>query len=174
MWDDCLRITAGCTGNQRGRGRGKGSGREGPRREVAGEDLGPVAAIPIEGRARELTSRDGARSGGDRVVNFILKVYSLLWNDFTLNVSIKHKQKWNGTAGFYLTLEPNVTLDSEQFINNSINKLIEEKISDSFLLLEEHFFAIVLRITKLMKFNSKICQFSSSFWNRKVRAIWFV
>jgi hypothetical protein len=51
--------------------------------------------------------------------------------------------------------------------------LIEEKISDSFLLLEEHFFAVVLRITKLMKFNSKIChmKFSSSFWNRKVSAI---
>jgi hypothetical protein len=128
-----------------------------------------VAAIPIEGWARELTSRDGARSGGDRVVNFsILKVYSLLWNDSTLNVSIKHKQKWNGTARFYLTLEPNATLDSEQFINNSINKLIEEKISDSFLLLEEHFFAVVLRITKLMKFNSKICHM---IWNRKVSAI---
>jgi hypothetical protein len=29
-------------------------------------------------------------------------------------------------------------------MNNSINKLIEEKTNNSFLLLEEHFFAVVL------------------------------
>jgi hypothetical protein len=37
-----------------------------------------------------------------------------------------------------------LSFDSEQFMNNSINKVIEEKTNDPFLLLEEHFFATVL------------------------------
>jgi hypothetical protein len=45
-----------------------------------------------------------------------------------------------------LTIFPAKALpfDSEQFTNNSINKVIKEKINNSFLLLEEYFFAAVL------------------------------
>jgi hypothetical protein len=39
---------AACAGNQRRRGRGKRSGREGPGREVAGEDLRSAMAVPIK------------------------------------------------------------------------------------------------------------------------------
>jgi hypothetical protein len=37
----------------------------------------------------------------------------------------------------------------ERFMNNSINKMIEEKINDPFLLLKEHFFTIVLLRNKI-------------------------
>jgi hypothetical protein len=37
-----------------------------------------------------------------------------------------------------------LSLDSEQITNSSINKMIEEKTKDHFLILEEHFFATVL------------------------------
>jgi hypothetical protein len=37
-----------------------------------------------------------------------------------------------------------LSFDSEQFTNNSINKVIEEKTNNPFLLLEEHIFAAVL------------------------------
>jgi hypothetical protein len=37
-----------------------------------------------------------------------------------------------------------LSFDSEQITNNSINKVIEEKTKDHFLLLEEHLFATVL------------------------------
>jgi hypothetical protein len=45
-----------------------------------------------------------------------------------------------------LTVMPteSLSIHSEQFMNNFINKLIEEKINDPFLLLEEHFFATIL------------------------------
>jgi hypothetical protein len=33
--------------------------------------------------------------------------------------------------------------DSKQFMNNSINKIVESKTKESFLLLEEHFFAAI-------------------------------
>jgi hypothetical protein len=44
-----------------------------------------------------------------------------------------------------------LSLDSEQFMNNSINKVIEAKINDHFYY-SEHFFTVVLL------FNSKICR----------------
>jgi hypothetical protein len=44
----CEHPAAACAGNQRRRGRGKRSGREGPGREVAGEDLRSVMAVPIK------------------------------------------------------------------------------------------------------------------------------
>jgi hypothetical protein len=37
-----------------------------------------------------------------------------------------------------------LSFDSGQFMNNSINKVIEAKTNDHFLQLEEHFFAAVL------------------------------
>jgi hypothetical protein len=39
-------------------------------------------------------------------------------------------------------------LDSKQFTNNSINKVIETKTNDHFLLCEEHFFTVVLLYKK--------------------------
>jgi hypothetical protein len=33
-----------------------------------------------------------------------------------------------------------LSFDSDQFANNTINKVIEEKMNDSFMLLEEHYF----------------------------------
>jgi hypothetical protein len=44
-----------------------------------------------------------------------------------------------------------LSFGSEQFMNNSINKLIEEKINDPFLLLEEHYFTTVLLHNKIYK-----------------------
>jgi hypothetical protein len=37
-----------------------------------------------------------------------------------------------------------LSFDSEQIMNNSIDKLIESKINDPFILFEEHFFTVVL------------------------------
>jgi hypothetical protein len=37
-----------------------------------------------------------------------------------------------------------LSFGSEQFMNNSINKLIEEKTNDPFVLVEEHFFTMIL------------------------------
>jgi hypothetical protein len=37
-----------------------------------------------------------------------------------------------------------MSFNSEQFMKNSINQVIEAKIKDFFLLFEEHFFATVL------------------------------
>jgi hypothetical protein len=42
-----------------------------------------------------------------------------------------------------------LSFDSDQFTNNSINKVIEEKTNDPFLLLEEHFFIAFLCIKNL-------------------------
>jgi hypothetical protein len=44
----------------------------------------------------------------------------------------------------------------EQFMNNSVIKLIEEKTNNPFILLEEHFFASLLLQKKIMKLNSEI------------------
>jgi hypothetical protein len=61
-------------------------------------------------------------------------------------------------------------------MNNSINKLIEEKINDPFLLLEEHYFTAVLLHNKIYKVQFEDCRmkFSSSFLNHKVGLIGFV
>jgi hypothetical protein len=48
-----------------------------------------------------------------------------------------------------------LSFSSEQFMNNSITKLIEEKTNDHFILLEGHFFDAFLLQKKIMKFNSK-------------------
>jgi hypothetical protein len=45
--------------------------------------------------------------------------------------------------------------DSKQFTNNSINKVVESKTEESFLLLEEHIFAAISLYKNLMKFNSE-------------------
>jgi hypothetical protein len=37
-----------------------------------------------------------------------------------------------------------LSFDSEQFMTNSMKKVIEGKTNDSFILLEEHFFAAVM------------------------------
>jgi hypothetical protein len=37
-----------------------------------------------------------------------------------------------------------LSFDFEKFTNNSIKQMIEEKINDHFLLLEEHFFTAIL------------------------------
>jgi hypothetical protein len=42
-----------------------------------------------------------------------------------------------------------LSLSPEQFMNNSINKLIKEKINDPFLLVEQHFFITVLLHNKI-------------------------
>jgi hypothetical protein len=42
-----------------------------------------------------------------------------------------------------------LSFDSEQFTNNSNNKVIEAKTIDNFLLLEEHFITIVLLYKKI-------------------------
>jgi hypothetical protein len=65
-----------------------------------------------------------------------------------------------------------LSFDSDQFTNNSINMVIEEKTSDPFVLLEEYFFATFLVYKKLMNYNSKIyhMKFSSSSQNHKVSA----
>jgi hypothetical protein len=42
-----------------------------------------------------------------------------------------------------------LSFDSEQFTNNSINKVIEAKTTDPFLQLEEHFIAVVLLYQKI-------------------------
>jgi hypothetical protein len=57
-----------------------------------------------------------------------------------------------------LAICPTETLsfDSDQFTNNSINEVIEEKTNDPFLLLEEHFFTAFLVYKKLMNYNLKI------------------
>jgi hypothetical protein len=41
-----------------------------------------------------------------------------------------------------------LSLNSEQFTNNSINKVIQATTNDPFLLLEEHFFDTVLMYKK--------------------------
>jgi hypothetical protein len=41
-----------------------------------------------------------------------------------------------------------LSLDSEQFVNNSMNKVIEGKINAPFVLLEEHFFAAIMLYKK--------------------------
>jgi hypothetical protein len=58
-----------------------------------------------------------------------------------------------------LTVSPKEALsfDSKQFTNNSNNKVIEEKTTYNFLLLEEHFGAANL-FYKKMKFNSNLCR----------------
>jgi hypothetical protein len=68
-----------------------------------------------------------------------------------------------------LTFFP-TAFDSEHFTTNSINKVIEAKTNDSFILHEEHFFAAVLLYKKLMRLNSKTCrmEFLSSSQNHKV------
>jgi hypothetical protein len=48
------------------------------------------------------------------------------------------------------------SFDSDQFTDNSINEVIEEKTNDPFLLLEEHFFTAFLVYKKLMNYNLKI------------------
>jgi hypothetical protein len=42
-----------------------------------------------------------------------------------------------------------LSFDSEQFTNNSNNKVIEAKIIDHFVLLEEHFITTVLLYKKI-------------------------
>jgi hypothetical protein len=58
-----------------------------------------------------------------------------------------------------------LSFDSEQFKNVSINKEIDSKIEDPFLLLDEHFFATDL-VYKKVKFNLKgyHMRFSSFFF----------
>jgi hypothetical protein len=43
--------------------------------------------------------------------------------------------------------------DSDQFMNNSINKVIKEKINDHFLLLKEYFFTTFLVYNKAYEFQ---------------------
>jgi hypothetical protein len=69
-----------------------------------------------------------------------------------------------------------LSIDSDQFTKNSINKVIEEKTNDPFLLLDEHLFGAFFVYKKLMNYNSKICRmkFLSSSQNHKVSAKIFV
>jgi hypothetical protein len=69
-----------------------------------------------------------------------------------------------------------LSFDSDQFTKNSINKVIEEKTNDPFLLLQEHLSTAFFVYKKLMNYNSMICRmkFSSSSQNHKVSAKIFV
>jgi hypothetical protein len=46
-----------------------------------------------------------------------------------------------------------LSFDSDQFMNNSINKVIKEKINDHFLLLKEYFFTTFLVYNKAYEFQ---------------------
>jgi hypothetical protein len=48
-----------------------------------------------------------------------------------------------------------LSFGSDQFMNNSVTKLIEEKTNDPFILLGEHFFVAFLLQKNIMKFNLK-------------------
>jgi hypothetical protein len=64
-----------------------------------------------------------------------------------------------------------LSFGSEQFMNNSINKLIEEKINDPFLLLEKHYFATVLLHNKTYGVQFEILLQSSLILFRTVKWI---
>jgi hypothetical protein len=66
-------------------------------------------------------------------------------------MSAKLTTKLTATLHYVTFIEPLAVLqtkalsfDSEEFLNNSINKVIESKSNDFFLLFEEHFFNAVL------------------------------
>jgi hypothetical protein len=64
-----------------------------------------------------------------------------------------------------------LSFSSDEFTNNNINKVIEEKINDHFMLPKEHLFATFFVYKKnLTNLNSKIChmKFSGSSQNHKV------
>jgi hypothetical protein len=63
-----------------------------------------------------------------------------------------------------------MSFDSKQFMNNSINKVIEVERTDHFLLIEEHFITAVFCIEKSMKLNLNPCrtEFKSSSQNHEI------
>jgi hypothetical protein len=70
-----------------------------------------------------------------------------------------------------------LSFDSDQFMNNSINKVIEEKKSITLLCSLKNISSLLFWCIKnLMNYNSKICRtkFSNSSQNHKVRAKIFV
>jgi hypothetical protein len=98
-------------------------------------------------------------------VNHMLKV---TWPRYTMSPS-------SSRLPFFFQQRP-CPWTRKSLQNNSNNKLIEEKINDSFLILEEHFFAIILVQKKLMKFKLKTycMKFSSSSQNHRVSVKRFV
>jgi hypothetical protein len=77
-----------------------------------------------------------------------------------------------------IAISPMKTLsfDSNEFMSNSMKKVIEGNINDPFILLEEQFFDAVLLYQKNMKWNWKNCRMKilSSSWNHKVSATSFM
>jgi hypothetical protein len=68
------------------------------------------------------------------------------------------------TLHYVIFIEPLVvsqtevlSFDSNDFTSNSMKKVIQGNINDSFVLLEEYFFDAVLPYKKIMKWNWKTC-----------------